>query len=649
MLFAIARIGLLRLGIVLLSTALSFGEVAAGDVLADRARFLDAEHAFRTGNHERYQSLAATLTAYPLYPYLRYEELRSQLASADDKTVEAFMVNFRDSPLSSRLRTQWLRKLAAARRWQKFSDVYEPGRGTTFECQQLTALQNTGRTDEAFDSVETLWLHPRSQPSECDTTFAAWRAAGRLTPDLVWRRIGLAIDAGETGLADYLKRFLPTAQRSSVDLWISLRKQPHRVTEDSLFEKAGHRSRDIRVWAMLRLARTDVTQAELAWRRLESTAGFSNDTANQVKRQIGLSYAYRHDARALSWFKDLPESAADERVQEWRILSALRHSRWPLVLEYIERLPTDERADERWHYWWARAAEALGQAEQAKATYRQIAQQRNYYAFLAADKLMLAYRLNHQRLMFDEADIERLKQVPGVARARELHALERWVDARREWRVLLKTHKSDEQRGALAVIADAWGWHGRAIITVASTKYLNDLALRFPTPFTEHFQARAEEFALDPAWVFAVARQESAFMADARSPAGALGLMQIMPATGKDIATKLKATGFRTAKLLQPSLNVRFGTWYLRHLLNRIGDNPVLATAGYNAGPHRVDRWLPKKGELATDIWIETIPFRETRKYVRRILAYTVIYQFNLGRPSVRLSDRFTAVKSAGN
>ena len=197
-----------------------------------------------------------------------------------------------------------------------------------------------------------------------------------------------------------------------------------------------------------------------------------------------------------------------------------------------------------------------------------------------------------------------------------------------------------------AKIAYDWGWHARAIISLAGTAHLDDLVMRFPTPHALDITQRASEHALDRAWVFAVARQESAFMPDARSPKGALGLMQIMPATGKEIASKLNASGFKTRDLLEANLNLRFGVWYLRDLLDRMRGHRVLAIASYNAGPHRTRRWLPEPGTLAANIWVETVPFRETRRYLRRVLAYTAIYEMLLGDPSTRLSVRLLPVPS---
>ena len=635
--------------LVAVCAVLSMGVAQAADSTADaRARFLQAEEALRTGNTDRFETLAATLTEYPLYPYLGYQALRSRLKQVDDQRVEEFLREHHDAPVANRLRTAWLHRLGASKRWRAFLDIYQGEQGVALQCRYLQALIRTGRADEALEKVEPLWLHGRSQPSECDPVFAAWRAQQRLTGELVWGRIELAMQAGQTGLADYLKRFLPPSERPRVDHWLELAHTPAKVVDATRFDRTHPRDQQLRLWAMLRLARTDVFGAEKIWSSVRANAGFDDPQVAQVHRRFALSHAFRHRAAALQWFQILPESAADETVKQWRIMTALRHGRWPLVIEYIERLSTEERADERWRYWWARAAQATGREAEAHAEFVDIATQRNFYAFLAADILSLPYQFNHEPLRPAASVLEQMTSLPGVARARELVILRRWVDARREWRELLQANQSPDQQAALAVIAHGWDWHGRAIVTVAKAKQWNDLDLRFPTPHAALFETQASSQRLDTAWVYAVARQESAFMADARSPAGALGLMQIMPATGKQIAGQLKAPGFRTNKLLDPDVNVRFGAWYLRHLLGRVGENPVLVTAGYNAGPHRVDRWLPDGHDMPADIWVDTIPFSETRKYVRRVLAYTVIYERNLGHSGTRLSDRMPIVRAPG-
>jgi soluble lytic murein transglycosylase len=205
---------------------------------------------------------------------------------------------------------------------------------------------------------------------------------------------------------------------------------------------------------------------------------------------------------------------------------------------------------------------------------------------------------------------------------------------------------SDEELARAAKLADGWGWHGRAILTVARTPHLDDLEMRFPLAYHDRVLEQARDKDLDPAWMYAIVRQESAFIADARSPAGALGLMQIMPDTGRKIGRSLERPLKNREQLLDADISLEFGSTYLRTLLDQLNGHPVLAAAAYNAGPHRVERWRPAEQNVSADLWIENIPYRETREYVRRVIAYTTIYERRLGRKSVRVSERLMPIPS---
>jgi soluble lytic murein transglycosylase len=283
--------------------------------------------------------------------------------------------------------------------------------------------------------------------------------------------------------------------------------------------------------------------------------------------------------------------------------------------------------------------------DDADAIYTELARDRSYYGFLAADRIEGDYRLNHRSLEYSDHELRLLAAQPGAMRARELHSLGRAINARREWRMF--THgMSDQELARAAKLADGWGWHGRAIMTVARTPHLDDLEMRFPLAYRDRVlkQARAKD--LDPAWMYAIVRQESAFIADARSPAGALGLMQIMPGTGRKIGRSLERPLKNREQLLDADISLEFGSTYLRNLLDQWNGHPVLAAAAYNAGPHRVERWQPAQRSVSADLWIENIPYRETREYVRRVIAYTAIYERRLGRKSVRLSERLMPIPS---
>ncbi|TFH46824.1 MAG: lytic murein transglycosylase, partial [Lysobacterales bacterium] len=232
---------------------------------------------------------------------------------------------------------------------------------------------------------------------------------------------------------------------------------------------------------------------------------------------------------------------------------------------------------------------------------------------------------------------------PGAMRARELFSLGRTVDARREWRMFIQ-NMTDEALVRAAKLAQDWGWHGRAIMTVALTSQLDDLEMRFPLAYHDRVLQQAKANGLNPAWVYAVVRQESAFIADARSPAGALGLMQIMPGTGRMIGRSLDRPLKNRQQLFDADISLEFGSAYLRILLDQLDEHPVLAAAAYNAGPHRVERWLPADETMSVDLWIENIPFRETREYLRRVIAYTAIYEQRLGHENIRLSARLAPI-----
>ena len=294
-------------------------------------------------------------------------------------------------------------------------------------------------------------------------------------------------------------------------------------------------------------------------------------------------------------------------------------------------------------YWLARALEGTGEPKAAKAVYEQVAKDRSYYGFLAADRIGVDYHLTHTETPVSQPQIEQIAALDGLARVDELSALKRHIDARREWRYATRD-MSPAQLKAAAKLAEQRGWHDRAIFALARTGYWDDLELRFPLEHAELVEQNARRQGIDDAWVFAVMRQESAFMNDARSHAGAMGLMQLMPATARNVARKvLRQAPPRRHELLEPDTNIALGSAYLRQVKSKLGGSMVLATAAYNAGPQRVTGWLPEK-TLPADIWIELVPFAETRGYLRRVLAYIVIYEKRMGKDPTRLAERLHPV-----
>jgi soluble lytic murein transglycosylase len=604
-----------------------------------RAAFLAAEIALNRGNVRELETLKASLAGYPLLPYLEYAELRKGLARNSSGEIERFLKRYPVSPLADRLRKAWLDHLAKGHRWREYLHFYEPASGVARRCLYLRALLEAGRRQEAFAQVPDVWLHGKSRPKECDPVLDSWREAGKLTPKLVWQRIALAMEARQTRLAGYLERFVPARERAWSALWLELDRNPSLALRDTrLSEDHPWRTRML-LHAVKRQAAGDPRRAVQMWEQLDRRYDFSAEQTAEANRTLALALLRHDDPDSLERLDGIDPGDDDLRLHEARILAALSATDWDRVLRWIEALPQKQLESVRWRYWRSRALEALGRSEEAQRAFREVARDRSYYGFLAADRTGSSYNLQHIALPVGPQEKEQLERIPGFQRAHELYRLGRYPDARLEWHYATRP-LSQRQLQVAAKLAEAWGWHDRAIFTLARTGYWDDLELRFPLEHRDPIEERARAERLDSAWVFAILRQESAFMEDARSPAGALGLMQLMPATAKE-QSRIMGPGrrFRTRHLLDAEANIRLGAGYLGRVYQQLYQHPVLATAAYNAGPYRVRKWLPEE-EVPADLWIETIPFSETRTYVRRVLAYTVIYQQRLTGETERISAR---------
>lgn len=609
------------------------------EIAAQRALFLRAETALKEARASDYQQLLGQLKDYPLYPYLLYQSLKRRLATATEIEVEGFLAQFDGTPLASRLRRSWLTQLYRKQDWRGFRRAYRETSDATMRCRHLFALYQTGERDQALASVPKLWRVGHSQPRACDPIFKLWLDAGLLEPEDAWGRIRLAMQNGRPSLARYVARFLPESEQALVELWRRIRRQPEQVLDASLFEPDNSVTNEILIYGIRRWAKSRPEEAARAWETLRTRYAFSEAQAAAAQREIGLRLARAEKPEARQWLSSLDSRWADRRVTETLAIDALKREHWREVLDLTDGLQADRRGRERWQYWRARSLEGMGESAAALDIFSDLAGKRSFYGFLSADRLQRPYFLNHRPTEVDDEQATAIADRPGARRARELFLLGRNLDARREWYGLTRDMSEEELRAA-AVLAHRWGWHDRAILTLGRTGSLDDIELRFPLPYREPVLNQSRHNALDPAWVYAVLRQESAFAQDARSPKGAMGLMQLLPRTARQMARRLNDRLKHRGELLQADTNIRLGSAYLRRLLDQLVEHPALATAAYNAGPHRVRQWLPENGARDAVLWIEDVPFKETRNYLRRVFTYTAIYQQRLGQKAPpRISD----------
>lgn len=625
----------LRRGIVAICLLTAAGSAVAGGLTPEQQAFLKARQALESGNLKTFHVLAHKLRHYVLYPYLRYPYLRTRLSTTRDTVLLEFLERYGDSPLSARLRRAWLYTLASQQRWHMFLSVYQGSRDPALQCYALQARLRTGHTKGVLRDSESLWLVGHSQPDACVPVFAALYASPLLTPELVWRRIRLAMNEGHTRLALALaRRHLDHRGQAEARLWQRVYLHPRHRLDTPALRHDTPIARDIVLSGIRRLARRDADAAHALWRTLQPRYHFTQDQIDHTQRLIALAAAHQQSPEAM---RRLAAAPADTQVKVWRVRAALADRNWGAVLAGIQDLPPALRDSDPWRYWRARALNKAGNTTAAAAIYKTLAATRSYYGFLSADRIGQPYRMDDQPMAYSKRQYSHLLALPGIARARELYRVGLAHDARGEWRYATRGMDVRQLEPA-AVLAYRWGWYDQAILTAARSGQWDDLRLRFPIPYRKLVIGNARRLGLEPSWIYGLLRQESLFRPDARSGMGALGLMQLMPGTGAYTAHNIGLFLGHMGEMLVPANNIRLGCAYLDHLLARFGGNQVLATAAYNAGPQRVKRWLPVQGSVPADVWIDTLPYTETRRYVRAVLAYSVVFNWRLDRKPISLS-----------
>jgi soluble lytic murein transglycosylase len=392
-----------------------------------------------------------------------------------------------------------------------------------------------------------------------------------------------------------------------------------------------------------RLASADPERAAELWPRYAGRFAFAEDEAGAAARRIAMIHAWRHLPGARPLLEELPPEARDETTGEWTVRVLLRERDWPAARLAVESLGAPTAGKPVWRYWHARFLEAAGESDRARPIFADLAAERGYYSFLSADRLGADYNWRYDPTAPNEDVIGAIGARQDVIRARERFFTGQEGRGRIEWVRAMERLSSEEQAQA-SLLAARWGWYSQAIATASSSGLRDDLDLRFPLPWRPVFESRSEAAGIPSAWAYGVARSESLFMPDVTSSAGAVGLMQLMPATGKQIAPSAGVRYRGRTTLTDPEDNVSLGTPYLSRMLDRFEDNRVLATAAYNAGPHRVARWLPEGAPLEADVWVETVPFDETRGYVQRVLASDAVFQWRMSGKTVRLAEVMSPV-----
>ncbi|WP_133300563.1 transglycosylase SLT domain-containing protein [Seongchinamella sediminis] len=603
----------------------------AEELDASRAGYSEAVEAIDRGRWTEYRKLRPGLDDYPLAVYLDYYQLNREVSKVRPADARRFISLSEDTPLPNRFLGSYLRQAGKDRRWQDFLAVKpdEPV-SVDLKCYYFRAKLATGDTLAAWEGAERLWVHGTSRPKQCDPLFNAWLKADQISDEVVWARLLKAFDSRQRSLMSYVARKGSEQLRPWSDTLLAVYRQPSKLRSHSLPAGQAY-SADIASHGLAYLARYNPARALDDWSYYRDRLRFSDEQRRQVEYAITLQSLFARTDANLAWLPGALERLGEDKLIEIRLRWALAEQDWPALSNTLPLLSAQAQQKGVWRYWRARALAQAGDDVAARQLLEELARERDYYGFLAADRLRKPYAFNYKPLVLQSAGTATLHRLPAVQRIGELNFHREERNAHSEWYKVLQDTAEPGQQQALARLAAEQGWHRMAIDAATRAQAWDALDVRFPTAYEDTFQQYAAAQQVSHTELMAIARRESAFFPEARSPVGARGLMQIMPATGKAVASKIGRPHSRE-DLYEIEHNILLGSAYYRQLLDRFDGNRIFALAAYNAGPHRVDRWRNGSGaQVPVDIWVETIPYRETRNYVQAVLSYNVVFQYRLG------------------
>jgi soluble lytic murein transglycosylase len=643
-----ASLALSRLGRYLLTVIVGgmlAGAVAAqtndASLAAQRAAFKQAYAAASQGG-DGWRSLAQGLKDYPLYPYLQAASLEHDLQQVDRPTVEAYLQQYPDLIPASDLRRDFLQELARRQDWTDFMAMYQPGLGNALTCDALQAQLAGGAQLDFNRDLAALWTEP-ALPSACDPVLSAAHDQGLLTPARLWSRIDAAVEAGKAGTVSGMAPWLSADDaKAAQNLALALNDPAAAVTAAKQWPD-NPRSRQAAALALTRLARRQSSTADSAWQELQGRFQFTTEQRDRVLNALAVFHATDFDDDALKRLVTLPPSAQTAASREWRVRVALAEKNWQAVLDGIAAMPPEQQQDDEWQYFRARALSALGRTEEAQRVYGSVARQSSYFGYLAADHQSVPYALCSTQPTAEPQTQQAVLAIPGMRRAFELFAVGMPKQARREWSQALANADAQTIQQAV-LLANERGWYDRAVFSFNKGDALSYYPLRFPLASQDGLVPQAEQAGIDPSWAYGILRVESAWMSDAQSAADARGLMQLLPSVGAEVARRNRLAWNGGDSLYDPAINIELGTRYLAQLAARFDGSPWLASAAYNAGAARVNQWLTARSLLPPDLFVATIPFKETREYVARAMYYSVIYDWRLHGNAAPLSARMVPI-----
>jgi soluble lytic murein transglycosylase len=629
-----------------LNIALACTLLAAGSVRGSDSDVLAAYEAFRAGDPDRLDKYARSLEGSVLEPWAQYWQLRLRIEDAQPIEVTPYLKRHAGTWLAEQLRADWLRELGRREDWPLFERTLGPLVQDDLEIRCDAWHARIARGDPTAEAeARAVWQEQlRELPEGCQRLVDRLLADGAVEADDLWRRARLQVYYGYVSAARDTLGNLPADARPDERALSRALTDPRQLLARAPRDLEPRAAREMLIFAVLRMARRDLDAAAHALRE-GGAAGLPPEEREYLWARLATLAAFELREDALQWYARAGEAPLDDTQLAWKARAALRAGHWHKVLEAIEPMSPQARLDLGWTYWTGRAYAALGDPDSAREQYERIAGQPLYYSVLATEELGGEATIPKPFHEPAEAEVAEAGRNPELVRALELFRVGLRTEATREWMFAVRL-MDDRQLLAAAELARRAEVYDRAIGTASRTDYLHDYRLRYLAPYRDVFREYAQAHDVEEAWLYGTVRQESRFVADARSGAGASGLMQLLPHTAHWMARRIGYQGYSAKRVTEVETNVTLGSRYLQHMLERTG-HPVLASTAYNAGLNRARRWEPGRA-MEGAVFVESIPFDETREYVKRVMANTVHYALLLEGRTLSLKERLGQVGGRG-
>ncbi|HEY4369536.1 MAG TPA: transglycosylase SLT domain-containing protein [Steroidobacteraceae bacterium] len=595
-----------------------------------REQFVEAYAHVDTSPAEPPQADSERLKEYPLYPYLQAARIRHALLDTTstpdsvDQRAATFLTYYERDPVAREMRRAWLISLADRGRWELFLKHYrDEAADDALRCRSFDARIALGRTANLTAEIAKQWLTPQSL-QECDRAFSWLREQNGLTPELIEQRARLALLKGNAAFARQIAAQLPAPRSAPLLQWAGLLEKPRRGIDTLIGSPQASVDSTAMLAGWTQLARQDRPGAIARYESFKTARGLDDKAASPYALALAMSLSWDRDPVALRYFAQVDPADLDASALEWQTRAALWSGDWKLVADLIASMSSTNRQTARWRYWAARAAEQLHNPDLARQLYTSTLADDNYYSAMAAARLEQPVAPHYEKVVADKTLLLEIQQLPALVRAHELLRTNLRPQAAIEWLHGYNT-LSEEARTQAIHLAAEWGWYDQAVTTASLQRLFNDYHLLYPHPYDSEVKAAASLTQLQPELIYGVLRQESLYRADALSSAGARGLLQLLPETARRVAQVWKRPRPAPADLFDPAVNVPLGAANLRGLIDKFNGQTAVALAGYNAGPSAAARWLPTES-IDPDIWVENIPFNETRGYVQRVLWHSIVF-----------------------